>query len=182
MDYAYVAYNRERKIIRGKVNASNDAAAASLLNSNGYQVLSLKGKSGFLNSEKLNVSLTNVNPKEIVTFSRQLALLLTSGTDIVASLDLLQSQVTNKELKKCLAEVASDIRGGSSLSLAMRKHPKVFPVTYWRSISAGERSGNLDVVLRQMADYLERRILTQKKIKSALTYPIAVIIVAFIAV
>jgi type IV pilus assembly protein PilC len=182
MDYSYVAYTKERKIVKGKLVASNDSTAVAILNTRGYQVLSLKGKGGFFNSENLNRSLTSINPKEIITLSRQLALLLTSGTDIVASLELLQNQTTNKTLKKTLSVVANDIRGGSSLSLAMRKHPKVFPTVYWRSISAGEKSGNLDVVLRQMADYMERRVMMQKKIKSALTYPILVVIVAIIAV
>ncbi len=182
MEYSYVAYTKERKLVQGKVSASSDAAAAGLLNSSGYQVLSLKGRGGLLSSEKLNTSLTRVNPKEIIMFSRQMALLLSSGTDIVASLELLQGQVANATLRKTLGLVASDIRGGSSLSLAMRKHPKVFPTMYWRSISAGEKSGNLEVVLRQMADYLERRVLTEKKIKSALTYPIIVVIVAIVVV
>ena len=182
MEYSYVAYTKDRRLVRGKVSATNDAAAAGLLNSTGYQVLSLKGQSGFLSSERLNTSLSRVNPKEIIMFSRQMALLLSSGTDIVASLELLQSQVTNSQLRKTIGQMAGDIRGGSSLSLAMRKHPKAFPVMYWRTISAGEKSGNLEVVLRQMADYLERRVITEKKIKGALTYPVIVLVVAVVVV
>jgi type IV pilus assembly protein PilC len=113
-------------------------------------------------------------------FSRQMALLISSGTDIIASLELLQTQTTNKTFQKTIGEVANDIRGGSSLSMAMRKHGKVFPTVYWRAISAGERSGSLEIVLRQMADYLERRLITEKKIKSALTYPAVVMVVAVI--
>jgi type IV pilus assembly protein PilC len=127
MEFNYVAYDKYRKVIKGKVNASNDGAAHSLITANGYQVLSLKGQPVYLSSEKLNMNLTKISPKEIIMFSRQMALLLSSGTDIVASLDLLQSQVNNKEFKKRLNNVAADIRGGSSLSNAMRKYPKVFP-------------------------------------------------------
>jgi type IV pilus assembly protein PilC len=120
---------------------------------------------------------SRVKPKEIIMLSRQLALLLESGTDIVTALELLQSQVTNRTLKGVLGNVAYDIRGGSSLSAAMGKHPRVFPGIYHRTIAAGEQGGNLDVVLRQMADYLERGFIAQKRIKSALTYPIMLAVV-----
>lgn len=178
MEFSYVAYNKNRKLIKGKLNASDAGVAGNLLGSSGYQVLSLKGQASFLNSEKLSMTLGKVNPKEIIMFSRQMALLLSSGTDIVVSLELLQTQVTSKELKKKLGEVAADIRGGTSLSNAMRKHPRVFPALYWRAISAGEKSGNMDTVLRQMADFMEKRMVTQKKIRGALSYPIFVMITA----
>jgi type IV pilus assembly protein PilC len=182
MEFNYVAYDKYRKVIKGKVNASNDGAAHSLITANGYQVLSLKGQPVYLSSEKLNMNLTKISPKEIIMFSRQMALLLSSGTDIVASLDLLQSQVNNKEFKKRLNNVAADIRGGSSLSNAMRKYPKVFPTIYWRAVSAGEKSGNMQTVMRQMADFMEKRMLTQKKIKGALSYPIIVSVVAVVVI
>ena len=182
MDFTYVAYDRNRRVIKGKVSATNEGSANNILSASGFQVLNLKSKPGFLNSEKLNMSLSKVNPKEVIMFSRQMALLLSSGTDIVASLELLQTQVSDKELKKKLAEVATDIRGGSSLSNAMRKHPRVFPALYWRAISAGEKSGSMETVMRQMADYMEKRILTQKKIKGALSYPIMVLVAAVVVI
>jgi type IV pilus assembly protein PilC len=182
MDYAYVAYTKDRKLVKGRVSATSADAATNLVTGSGYQILSLKGRGSLLTSEKLNMSLTKMNPKEVVMFSRQMALLLSSGTDIVASLDLLQGQVANATFRKVLGTVAGDIRGGMALSAAMRRHPKVFPTMYWRAISAGEKSGNLEVVLRQMADYMERRILTEKKVKGALTYPILVIITAVVVV
>jgi type IV pilus assembly protein PilC len=119
---------------------------------------------------------------EMVMFSRQLALLLNSGTDIVTSLELLQAQSTNQSLKKVIAQVVSDIRGGSSLSAAMRKHPRAFSQLYYRAMSAGEQGGNLDVVLRQMADHIERGAQTEKKIKGALMYPIIVLVTAVLVV
>jgi type IV pilus assembly protein PilC len=182
MEFDYVAYTKARKVVKGKLSATDEGAAANLLSYSGYQVLSLKAKSDLFSSDKLGMSLTKLNQKDIVMFSRQMALLLSSGTDVVAALELLQSQVSNPMFKKAIAAVSDDIRAGSSLSAAMRKHPKVFQVMFWRSISAGEKSGNLDVVLRQMADYIERRLLTEKKIKSALTYPVVVLIVAALVV
>jgi type IV pilus assembly protein PilC len=111
-------------------------------------------------------------------FSRQLALLLESGTDIVTSLDLLQDQIANQTLRKIIGEVASDIRGGNSLSVALSKHPRAFSPMYHRAITAGEQGGNLEVVLRQMADNIEKGVSTQKQIKGALIYPLIVVLVA----
>lgn len=182
MDYQYIAYTQDKKLVRGKLSAGSEEAAASLLNYGGYQVVSLKLSTPFFDADKLRSRFYWVKAKEIIMFSRQLALLLESGTDIVTSLDLLQSQVTNSAFKRVIGEVASDIRGGSSLSAAMGKHPRAFPDIYYRTIAAGEQGGNLDVVLRQMADYLERGATTQKKIKSALTYPIMLAVVGVIVV
>jgi type IV pilus assembly protein PilC len=182
MDYTYLAYTRDKKLVKGKLSATSDEAATKLLSYGGYQVLTLKPHVPFFNMEKIADIFTSVKPREIIMFSRQLALLLESGTDIVASLELLQAQVTNRALKKVIGQVASDIRGGSSLSSTLKDYPQIFPEMYSRAIAAGERSGNLEVVLRQMADFLERRVTTGKKVKSALTYPIIIAIVAILVI
>jgi type IV pilus assembly protein PilC len=182
MDFNYVAYTEDKKLVKGKLSATNEEAALNLLSYGGYQTVSLKEVVPFFNMQKLAARFTRVKPREIIMFSRQLALLLESGTDIVSSLELLQSQVTNRTLQITLGEVASDIRGGSSLSAALSKHPRAFPELYARTLAAGEQAGNLEVVLRQMADYLERSATTEKKIKNALTYPVIVAIVAFVVI
>jgi type IV pilus assembly protein PilC len=182
MEYSYVAYDKNRKIVEGKLSATNETTAATLLASSGYQILSLKFRGTHLSLSKLNVNLGGVKIKEIVMFSRQMALLLSSGTDIVVSLDLIQSQMTNKDMKSTLGDVAADIRAGGALSTALRKYPRVFPSLYSRAIAAGEKSGNISMVMRQMADYMEKRALTEKKIRGALSYPIFLIIVAFVVV
>lgn len=180
MEFQYVAYTEDKKLVKGKLSATNEEAALNLLSYGGYQTVSLKEVVPFFNLQKLTARFSRVKPREIIMFSRQLALLLESGTDIVTSLELLQSQVTNHTLRTVLGEVASDIRGGSSLSAALMKHPRAFPELYARTLAAGEQAGNLEEVLRQMADYLERGAATEKKIKNALTYPVIVAIVAFI--
>jgi type IV pilus assembly protein PilC len=177
MDFAYTAYTEDRKLVKGKVSAINEESASELLSYGGYQVLSLKSSAPLLNTEKLMARFSQIKTAEIVMFSRQLALLLESGTDIVTALDLLRDQITNQTLKKIANELASDIRGGSSLSTAMSKHPRAFSQMYYRAISAGEQGGNLEVVLRQMADYIEKGVVTAKQIRSALTYPVMVVLV-----
>lgn len=182
MEFQYVAYTEDRRLVKGKLSATSEEAALNLLSYGGYQTVTLKEVVPFFNLQKIAARFSRVKPREIIVFSRQLALLLESGTDIVTSLELLQSQVTNHTLRTVLGEVASDIRGGSSLSAALGKHPRAFPELYSRTLAAGEQAGNLEVVLRQMADYIERGATTEKKIKNALTYPIIVAIVAFIVI
>jgi len=178
MDFAYTAYTEDKRVVKGRVSAINEEAANELLGYGGFRVVRLKAVFPLLNKEKLLARFSQIKPTEIIMFSRQLALLLESGTDIVTSLDLLQEQIANQTLKKIIGQVASDIRGGSSLSIALSKHPRAFSQMYHRAIAAGEQGGNLEVVLRQMAEYIERQVATQKQIKSALTYPIIVILVA----
>jgi len=176
MDFAYTAYTEEKKLVKGRVSATSEEAASQLLSYGGFRVISLKAIRSLINTEKLMAGLTRVKPQETVMFSRQLALLLEAGTDIVTSLDLLKDQVTSDTLRKIVGELASDIRGGSSLSNAMSKHPQAFSEMYYRAIAAGEQGGNLEVVLRQMADYIEKAVIVQKQIKGALTYPIIVVV------
>ena len=182
MDFAYTAYTEDKKLVKGRVSATTEEAASELLSYGGYRVISLKEAMPLINKEKLLAPFTRIKPQEIVMFSRQLALLLESGTDIVTSLDLLQEQLTNQTLQNIIAEVASDIRSGSPLSMALSKHPRAFSQMYYRSIAAGEQGGNLEVVLRQMADYIEKSVITQKQIKGALSYPVIVVVVAIVVI
>ena len=182
MDYSYVAYTEDRRLVKGKLSATGEEAAINLLSYGGYQVVNLKKIVPFFNTEKFVALFSRIKPREIIMFSRQFALLLESGTDIVTSLELLQSQITNRTLRKIIGEIAADIRGGSSLSAALSKHPRAFSPIYHRAIASGEQGGNLEVVLRQMADYIERIVIVEKNIKTAMTYPLIVAVVAVLVV
>lgn len=182
MEYQYIAYTPDKKLVRGKLSATDETAAASVLSYGGYQLVSLKTKNPFFNMSVMSGRFSRIKAREIIMFSRQLALLLESGTDIVTSLELLQAQVTHSGFKGILGQVASDIRGGTSLSTALSKHPRAFPEIYHRTVAAGEQGGNMEVVLRQMADYMERSVNTEKKIKNALSYPIMLAAIALVVV
>jgi type IV pilus assembly protein PilC len=182
MDYQYIAYTADKQLVKGKLAAASEEAATSILNYGGYQVISLKTITPFFDSSKLRARLSRVKPQELIMFSRQLALLLESGTDIVTSLELLQNQVANAGFQRVIGEIATDIRAGSSLSAAMGKHPRIFPEVYFRTMAAGEQGGNMSSVLRQMADYLERGATTQKKIKGALIYPVMLAIAGVVVI
>jgi type IV pilus assembly protein PilC len=182
MDYSYTAYTKERKMVKGRLNAISEQAALSKLGYGGYQVVKLTPVSEFLDWRKTFERFTKVNQSDLVMFSRQFALLIESGIGAVRALELLQTQTSNAIFRGVIGDVIVDLRDGKSLAAAFSKHPTVFPQMYHRAIAAGEQAGNLDEVLRQMADFTERAVNSQKKIKSALMYPIIVSIVAILVI
>ena len=183
MDFNYICYNEDKKVVKGTISASDEKIAEQILARSGCRVLNLKPVVSFMpNWGKMFPSFYRVGPEVVIMFSRQLALLLESGTDIVTSLELLQSQTSDRNLKRVLGEVVSDLRRGDRFSEALSKHPQSFPSIYPRALSVGERTGGLETVLKQMADYMEKRIKAAKNIKSALRYPIIIIVAAIVVV
>jgi type IV pilus assembly protein PilC len=182
MLFQYAAYNTKGEMVKGKLSAASDEAAVELLDYAGYRILSLKAYVPFFNMDKLSASLFPVKPAEIILLYRQLAMLIESGTDIGASLDLLQQQATNRALKKVLSEVTSDVRGGNQLSVALEKYPKIFPSVYCRLLSVGEQSGDLETVLNQVADYMEKETATAKETKGALMMPAITAVIAVVVI
>lgn len=184
MDFEYLAYTKERQLLKGKISAVSEEAAITTLGYSDLRVMSLKTVTPFFNVGRLTDAFTTIKPKEVVMFSRQLALLLESGTDVVAALELLQEQITNRALQTMVKEVITAVRGGAKLSQAMSRHPKAFSKLYCRTIAIGEETGNLEQVLRQMADYIEKEALAAKKVRSAMIYPmiVALLVILVIAV
>lgn len=178
MVYTYIAYTANRKLVKGKLNAPDSESANKILNSSGYQVINLKQTGILASIGKSFISSGKISKKDIMLFSRQLALLIESGNDLVRSLDLIAKQTTNKNLQNTLHGVINDIRGGDSFSKALEKYPTEFPRIYCQAIAAGEQAGDLHSILKQMALYLEREVETQKKVKNALTYPIIIVVLA----
>ena len=184
MDFEYLAYTKERQLLKGKISAVSEEMAITTLGYSDLRVMSLKTVTPFFNLGRLTDAFTTIKPKEVVMFSRQLALLLEAGTDVVAALELLQEQITNRALQTMVKEVITAVRGGAKLSQAMSRHPKAFSKLYCRTVAIGEETGNLEQVLRQMADYIEKEALAAKKVKSAMIYPmiVALLVILVIAV
>ncbi|MFH1169533.1 MAG: type II secretion system F family protein [Chloroflexota bacterium] len=182
MVFKYVACSERGDIVKGRLSAANEEAAVDLLGYAGYKVINLKPYVPFFSTDRLLYQLYQVKPAEIILFYRQLALLLESGINIIASLELLQGQIANRLFKKILHDVVADLRSGHQFSVALSKHPSVFPEICCRSLSIGEQTGGLEVMLRQMADYMEKEVAAGKSIKSALMYPIIASVVTVIVV
>ena len=172
MFYQYVACSEQGVMVKGKLLAASEEAVNDMLSYAGYRLINLKPYIPFLSLERLSAQFYRVKPNEIILFYRQLALLLESGMNIIAALELLQGQVTNRTLKRVMGEVIVDLRAGSQLSVAMSKHPQVFSTMSCRTLSIGEQTGGFEMMLRQVADYMEKELTASKGVKSALMYPI----------
>ncbi|MFC2018551.1 type II secretion system F family protein [Chloroflexota bacterium] len=172
MVYQYVAYDKSGEIVKGRLSATSEEAVNELLDYAGYQVVNIKPLASWLRLDKLKERFAQVKPSEIIIFYRQLALLIESGINITTALGLLREQVANPTLKRVLGEVISDLHGGSQLSASLSRRPGVFPSVYCRLLGVGEQTGGMEVILRQIADYMEREAVAAKRIKGALTYPV----------
>ncbi len=183
MKYNYVAYTADYKLVKDSITAADERDAVQVIESLGRRILKLDAARTIqIDWSQYFPSLFSVKRDEVIVFSRQLKLLIESGNDIVASLDLLQNQITNKSFKSALGEIVSDIRSGSRLADAMSKHPGIFPRIYCRSISVGEQTGELGMMLSEIANYLENEEHNKKGLKSALAYPLTVLVVAAVVV
>jgi type IV pilus assembly protein PilC len=180
--YAYVAYNEKKEIVKGKLEAKNETQANELLDYAGYQLINLRLISTFPTYDKLMLQLMPIKPAEIILFYRQMALLIDTGLNIVTALELLEAQTTRRSFRSILGEMIADIRSGNQLSSAMSRHPEIFPSVHCQSLKVGEQTGGLEVILRQMADHMEKQLNSSKGVKNAMTYPIIASIVAVVVV
>jgi type IV pilus assembly protein PilC len=170
--YAYKVRDRSGNLISGTLVADNEALVLQRLREQGLTPLEV-GKQG----RGFNIDLTKkkVKLKELSIFSRQFATMINSGLPILRALSILSDQTNNKELARVLGECRIDIEQGSSLSAAIQKHPKVFNNLFVSMVKSGETGGSLDSVLLRLADMIENEVKLRGKIKSAMTYPIAVV-------
>jgi type IV pilus assembly protein PilC len=128
------------------------------------------------------LSISPIKPSEIILFYRQMALLVDSGLNIVTALELLEAQTTRRVFRSILGEIIADVRAGNQLSASMAKHPEIFPPIHCQSLKVGEQTGGLEVILRQMADHMEKQLNSSKGVKNAMTYPIIASIVAVVVI
>ena len=183
VSYRYVAANNQGKMVKGTIKATNEVAAERLLVEQGYRPVNVEVVPSMFSLEEALPTLFRVKPRDVIVFSRQLATLLRSGISLLPALEILQGQVTTSRVfKKILGTIADDIGAGSSFSQAISKHPKAFSDIYCRTISVGEKSGNLETVLNRMADYHERQGAVAKKIGKSLAYPLMILGVGIVVV
>jgi len=171
MLYQYIACGESGDIVKGKISATSENAITEMLSYAGYRLINLRPYIPFMSLGKLTSQFFKVKQTEIILLYRQLALLLESGVNIVTALGLLQEQISNRTLKKVVEDVVNDIRNGNQLSTSMSRHPDVFSSMSCRTLSIGEQTGGLETMLKQVADYMEKEIVTRKGIKGALMYP-----------
>jgi type IV pilus assembly protein PilC len=170
--------NKVGNIVEGERSAHNQNEIVVALEKEGIQALSverkkLKFKIPFLGGRK------SVSMRTIAVFNRQLSVMFNAGLPITQALAILGTQQKDKYFQGVLVEVRKDVEGGANLSNAMKKHPKVFNELYTSMVQAGEASGNLDTILLRLSQYIENITKLVGKVKAAMAYPIAVLLIAF---
>jgi type IV pilus assembly protein PilC len=120
----------------------------------------------------------SVNARNLAIFTRQFSVMIDAGLPLVQCLDILGNQEEDKNFSKVILETRSDVEGGSSLADAMKRHPKAFDALFTNMIAAGEAGGILDTILKRLAVYIEKNVKLKSQVKSAMIYPIAVLVIA----
>ena len=175
--FEYQTVDQVGKRTKGKIEASNETAAAQLLRQQGLTPLAINNVDTLMRRELAVPGFGGrTSLKDLSVFSRQFATMTASGMSLLRSLAVLEDQSTKPSLRKAIGEVRLDIEGGLSLSGSMGKHPKIFPTLMVAMIRAGETGGFLDNALERIATNLEKDAALRSKIKSALTYPVIVLL------
>jgi type IV pilus assembly protein PilC len=177
--FKYRGKNKVGSIVEGERNARNSSEIVTALEKEQIQVLSVERKKLKLNIPFIGKN-RGVSLKTIAVFNRQLSVMFNAGLPITQAIGILGAQQKDKFFQGVLLEVRKDVEAGANLSNAMRKHPKVFNDLYTSMIQAGEASGNLDTILLRLSQYVESMNKLIGKVKSALAYPISVLVIAMV--
>jgi type IV pilus assembly protein PilC len=164
--------DKNGKIVRGEMRAGGEAMVSASLRRQGVMVNKVKKRR--MSGGK------SIKQKDIAVFTRQLSTMMRAGVPLIQSFDIVARGSTNPRMTRLLTDIRSDVETGTSLSAAFRKHPLYFDALYCNLVEAGEAGGILETLLDRLAVYQEKTMAIKNKIKSALIYPIAVLVVAFV--
>jgi type IV pilus assembly protein PilC len=177
--YTYKARTRQGEIIEDQTEGTDTMAVVRGLRKQGLLVIDVREQS--VAQKDILEPFKRIKLSDLVIFSRQLATMINAGLPIVRALYVLSEQTENKKLKDVVVLVRKDVEAGLSLSETLEKHPKVFDKLYVEMVKAGEIGGILDGVLLRIADQLEKDQDLRRKVKSAMTYPTVVLVLAVLA-
>ena len=175
--FIYEAVTAGGKKTKGVLRAASKTAAIQELRGKGLLIRSVQEKKSGLMDREIAFGRP-VKPEHFVLFCRQFAVLIRSGIQIDQALEIMEDQTASGNLKAALADVTEKVRNGASFSRALGEHPKIFPELFVNTVMAGEAGGNLDEVLTRIADHYEKEHKTIQKVKSAMTYPVIVLLLA----
>lgn len=175
LDFIWSGIDSHNKRINGVFNAKNATAARNELKRMGIRVTQIKPR-----PKPLFKARKTITTADIAIFARQLATMLEAGVPLVQSFDIISRGNSNQAMAELLLGIKTDIEGGDTLAQALAKRPLYFDDLFCNLIAAGEQAGVLETLLGKIATYKEKIESIKKKIKKALTYPIAVLVVAFI--
>ena len=180
MKYKYKAMTRNGQAIEGVFDAGSEAEVVAMIKGNNYMPVNVERDVGA--EAQFELFSSKVKKRDLAVFCRQFFTMINAGLGIVKCLDILELQTENKTLKKAVGDVDEDVQKGLSLSEGLAKHPRVFPSILVSMVEAGEVSGNLDAILERMAVHFEKENKIENKVKSAMIYPAALMVVSIVVV
>jgi len=171
--FNYSVRDKSGKIVKGSLEGESRDAVSAKLRQMGYIILELDQQSVLAALSQLKIGGGKVKPKDITIFSRQFATMINAGLSLTKCLSILAAQTESDALRTIIQAISRDVEAGQSLSESLGRHPKTFPPIFVNMVRAGETGGVLDEVLVRLADHFESEQALKGKIKSAMTYPIA---------
>lgn len=178
--YVFKGRNRLNEIVVGERVAADRTALESMLRREQVILTNAREKGREISLPKLGRE--KVKSKDLALFTRQFSVMLDAGLPLVQCLEILGQQQDNKFFQKVIFQTRADVEAGMTLADAMAKHPRAFEVLYTNMVAAGETGGILDVILQRLSTYLEKMVKLKGDVKSALIYPIAVIVISVIVI
>ena len=175
LDFVYDGVNRRGQKVKGETTSHNLELAKATLRKQGISVKSIKKKPKALFEFKKSIKAI-----DIAIFARQLATMMKAGVPLTQSFEIVADSLDNPTMKILVLQIKSDIEAGSNFSYALRQHPRYFDDLFCSLVESGEQSGALETMLERVATYKEKSELLKAKIKKAMKYPIAVVVVAII--
>lgn len=173
--FIWEGVDRGGKSVKGEMEGTGTAQVNSQLRRKGINPKKVKKK-----PRAFSLGKPKIKPKDIAIFTRQMATMLTAGLPVVQSFDIVAKGSENASMRDLIVKVKNDVESGTNLTEALSKHPLYFDSLYCSLVGAGEQAGILDTLLEKIATYKEKIESIKGKIKSALTYPTAIVVVAFI--
>ncbi len=162
--------DKNGRLVRGEIRAGGEAVVSASLRRQGILLTKVK--------KRRTSGGRSIKQKDIAIFTRQLSTMMKAGVPLLQSFDIVARGSNNPRLTKLLTDIRNDVETGTSLSAAFRKHPLHFDALYCNLVEAGEAGGILEALLERLAIYQEKTMAIKSKIKSALMYPVAVLVVA----
>lgn len=179
--YNWKGTNRAGKKVKGQIEALDEAAVSNLLKRQRIESTKIKEAPKDL-FENISFMQPKIQETDIVIFTRQFATMIDAGLPLVQCLEILAGQSDHTTFKKLLIQVKSDVESGSTFADALKKHPKTFDDLFVNLIAAGEIGGILDTILQRLSAYIEKSLKLKKQVKSAMVYPMSVLVIAIAVV
>lgn len=175
--FVWEGVTKKDEIKKGEIEAVDEITARGLLRRQGFKSVEVRLKPKDL-LEYLPFLQQKIKEKEVVVFCRIFSTMINAGLPLIQCLDLLSQQEQNKTFSKIIKTVKEDIEGGTSLTNALKKYPDIFDELFVNLIAAGEAGGILDIILNRLSTYMEKAMKLKARVKSAMTYPIAVLVIS----